>query len=785
MGVVEIVRPKYCYLRIIPDKSINTYNSSVIAKMVAGFERGLGERVDIGKKHCVIEEKMKCAYFIDISKKDVKFTLIVPDIYKNIAKEKIRSVWNKVTIEEIEGIEEFGCNSVEYELGYKNEDALSLEVDKRSNTLINSILNVIDVLEDGDRIGVYCNMMPYNNRAWASEHIRTISKWKEGMPVTKNVKDIKYLAKVGGKGLIDLYGSVLEGCLSVVGDDVAKKGRLAVEDLRDTITKENIKLSNATTKKKENIILQTQIGVISESAKGGLTSANLNAITVCQSFNAISEDNELEYKRVKGKGLVTDLTASKNKGMRVNKMSVEECYNFIELPKADILDAHKIKCINVLETSVYEELRQGYINLGDCIYRGMVQKAYMSTDDNLANLGLVVLGPQGSGKSVFFSNYGSNVVNYGEGLILIDFIGNCQLSDDIIKTLDPKKVVVINLAKRKDMQSIAFNEVVNAPDNYGSDDEDDDCDDKVLKVANDQAQLLISFIDSINRESKLTPRMRRAISAVCNVVFIQPNMSLRDVVRCLSDVEVRHDFIDRVPEEYRGELEEEIAALEEMDEYDKDGEIVGTKSSKVDFVIDRVSLLIEDRKMKYMYKKSMSENLDFVKLMEEGKSIFIKIPETEYPTEAQKNILVTFFICKLWMAAKIRYAMHSGKQLRYHIILDEIFQAPNCYGELQDILLQARKFRCKFVFSAHFLNKLEKLKECIKASGSSYMFLQGTDKKNFEEMEEDLAPFTVEDLLSLKRYHSINMIKCNKGFNKFITKLPPPLDETKAYKKTM
>lgn len=40
------------------------------------------------------------------------------------------------------------------------------------------------------------------------------------------------------------------------------------------------------------------------------------------------------------------------------------------------------------------------------------------------------------------------------------------------------------------------------------------------------------------------------------------------------------------------------------------------------------------------------------------------------------------------------------------------------------------------------------------------------DKANFNYLEEEFKQFgfTVEDLLNLKRYHSLNLIRCSKGY---------------------
>ena len=183
---------------------------------------------------------------------------------------------------------------------------------------------------------------------------------------------------------------------------------------------------------------------------------------------------------------------------------------------------------------------------------------------------------------------------------------------------------------------------------------------------------------------------------------------------------------------------------------------------------------MEDIKLKYMFNKSLDDNIDFIESMDQGKVILIKIPDSKYPTAAHKNILTTFFVSKIWLASQLRGGMYKEPK-RTHIIIDEIFQAPTAEYILKDILVQARKFQTKFIFSAHYLSQIDTIKEALKASGSSYMLMQGTDKNNYNELKEDLAPFELQDLLNLKRYHSLNLIKTSNGYAKFITELPKPI----------
>ncbi|MFL0198441.1 hypothetical protein ACJDU8_23165 [Clostridium sp. WILCCON 0269] len=55
------------------------------------------------------------------------------------------------------------------------------------------------------------------------------------------------------------------------------------------------------------------------------------------------------------------------------------------------------------------------------------------------------------------------------------------------------------------------------------------------------------------------------------------------------------------------------------------------------------------------------------------------------------------------------------------------------------------------------------------------MLLQGCDKKVFDELSDEMKPFELDDLLNLKQYHSLNLIRTKERYQKFITHLPDAL----------
>lgn len=302
---------------------------------------------------------------------------------------------------------------------------------------------------------------------------------------------------------------------------------------------------------------------------------------------------------------------------------------------------------------------------------------------------------------------------------------------------------------------------------------------EIVKKANMQIQQVMSLVDSINHDgSPLTGKMRRFLFNAGKLVFTKNNTSLKDIIRCLQNHKYRMECIEGIGEDLKPQLQEAIDTLLELNEYDKKtNEVNGTKDSKVEGILDRINLLKENINMELMFNMSPENNLDFVKAMNEGKVILIRLREDEFFDKISKNVIVTFFISKIWLSSQIR-----GKQTnipRCNVMIDEIFQTPMAQRLIGQQLVQSAKFKLKYIFTLHYLNQLyPDVQEALKSANSSYMLLSGCDKKAFKELEEEfsLLGYELDDLLNLKRYHSLNLIKTEKAYSSFITKLPPELN---------
>lgn len=774
----ELVKPTYVYLQITPHKSTRNYNSTNIAKAIQGTYRAINDRIRVEQKKLWIETNFKISYVVDIrkpSKEDIgtSFYFVVPKIFLNLIIEKVREIWSQVKLDIVNSIDSFRRDTVYYQLNYKKEDALSLQVDKKSNEPLNSILAVMEVMQDSDRVTLVYNFIPKSQFNWQKRYNETRKKIENMQVIEKDKTTLMYRIK----SVLSFMNYVLNSILTVVNDfsGGAKDINTTLSELLITsnILEVNKRLSDATNRKREATVLDAQILIAVASTDKVRQESNV--LSVCQAYRVIDEDggNELIYKKVKLKSKeVINIEDYKFKNVNENTFSVDEVQNFIQQPGRLLMKVLGIKHIEVNEVKVPKELQQGYISLGMVKCKGAIQEAFIEDAYDKGSLPLVLVGAQGAGKSTYMANYYRFVNKRKEGGVIIDFIKNCEMSEEVINYLPKEDTIVLDYTKESDIQGFAFNEfkINDTMDVF-----------EKLSLANLQAQQILTFVDSINADQPLQARMRKYLSAAANVVFATGENSLKEVVRCLEDFEARTSYVNKLSDEEKELLEDEIKALEDLDEYSKPTKdnpisiVTGTRYDRIDGMLDRISLLREDFKLKYMFNKGSKNNIDFAEELRKGKTIIIRMPQDAFKKHS-KNVIVTFLLSKIWIATEIN-GKHSKKPRPTHISIDEIYQTKTAMRMLanDEILPQTRKFGCKFILSCQYTDQIEILMDTLIGAGASFMLMGGTSEKDFKLFENKLDGFEFEDLRDMEKFHSLNLIYYSGGYASFISKLPPPI----------
>ena len=587
----------------------------------------------------------------------------------------------------------------------------------------------------------------------------------KGGKSTEKIKDNKSI----GKMLLRILVMTGEEILSTIGEMLGEKRKINsdVEVLNKKLgILQKKDLSKSTKDKGQLEVISTQILLMSDSNISESAKANISSLA--QSFSALDGDNELKPKNINIKRKI-DLDKTKLP-IGSNDMTVEEAGCLISQCGKELIKKYKIEANSIHEEEVPDVCKEGYIRTGTATKNGKIYKAHLNPNPD-QDTGLAITGKQGSGKTEELKNYSYDCINHDDSIVILDYIGNNDLASTIQQIVPADKLILKDLSKVECMESIAYNEKCYT--------DEMDLMDK-LDVISEKSQLITQLINSFNFGQDLTSAMRRFfVSAAIVTYSVNQHASFRDIIDCLEFYDTRMNLISSIPEEFKTFCDKHIRNLLKLNDKHTKGDMKGedngeTCEAKIDRILDRISVMAESPRLEYMLQKNVLDNINFEECFNEGKVIIIKMRQDKFGSEHMKNMLTLYFTTRIWEACVNRYSKSNGEELRrVHFIIDEPHQVPVVTNYLKPLLTQMRKYRLKPVFATQSLLQLEHILDDLKGAGFSYMLLAGSDKVNYKLLSEELSPFEVEDLLTLERFHSLNLVPNEKGvLTPFITKLP-------------
>lgn len=733
----EYRKCEYVYLQLIVTKSNRNNNTEQIASLVNKMFKKTNKYICQASKQLIIEERPKASFYIHITKDKVQFYFIIPKIFQNQFKIKFKEIWKNIEIKEVNSLPIEVNNCSKFDLHYKYDDSLSLAVDKRNNDLLNANMSIVDMLEENESVGIFYNFIPTSDKESnyfkSKTYKNAIARFKNGenLKKSKNYKDYSIIII---KNLIDFINDLLNCLLNT-----KQNNQLALNPLK-------IETSYSTKRKGDKAICKNQTIILAKSNKKEREIELSN--TLANTFKSISDNNEL---------IVTEITKSIDikrtiiNHVSVNKTTVEEDSNFINMPSTDVIKQFNIIEHNkVLELKAPKCLEAGEVRIGKLKDKENSKYVYFSIDEQFKRMSRVLMGSQGAGKDhLMINSLAKDIIKSNRGLIAIDYIDECQLSEGI-KSITPKeKLIEINCNKDNELQAFLINELT-----Y----KDDDSIDFKIEVSMQKAQQFELLLDTINDvKSELSPRMLRYLYCAGTVAFYNDvNSSFKDIINILKNPDIRTNIINNLDKEGKIELSEEIDDLKELDK--KDGNKIINYDSKIDGILDRIARLKSASfYTKKAFMKNGSNNIDFVKAMNERKVVLIKIPHKSFKTKMLKDLMCTFYLQKIWIAKQ-----EANKNIQTEVFINELHQCPHAQLLLEDILVEHRKYNITFTFAMHYLDQLTaKCKKSLLSSGASFMLLSGCDPEAYKGLsvyfEKD--GYTETDLAELERYHALCLIK--------------------------
>lgn len=724
----EIQNQEYVYLKLIPSKSIRNNRTYSILDLVNKMYLNLNKLIKIEDNKLIIRTQLKASYYIHITKEKINFYFIVPKLFYSKFRVKFKEIWKSVEIKEVNSIPII--TGSQYQLIYKSKDFLSTSTDMRNNDLLSANMSAVELLQDGEEAGILYNFIPTSEKQcnyFKSTCQKFIKEYKN--------TNVKYTSNAIANVVIKILSYSIDFINSTLN---------FLFDLKQVDKQVNFnKLSNNTNKKATSDICKTQI-VLSSKAK--TTNREKSIIdTISNSYSVIEDDNEFICKKIKH-------------NIRTLNTSVYECGNFIALPGADIIQQFpQINHNRVYNKDFPKCLATGDILIGNSIKNTPV---YYSTDKEISRLGRVLMGGMGCGKTYYMQNLAKSIIAKGDGLVVLDIIRDCSLAESIKQVTPKDKLIEIDCSNPEQLQGFCYNELIcNSSDKYR----------KLAKCMEKGTQLHI-LLNTINSDTKLTPRMLRYFYAACTVVFYKNiNASFKEIIEVLLYPDVRKNLLESLSEVEKKLLSDEIKDLCDLDKVNKNG-TTENYDSKIDGIIDRISMLKTNLYTKLAYNTQGNNNIDFVKALDQNKVIIIKAREEDFTNRNIRDLIATFYLSKVWLAKQIK------ANTRTEIFIDEINLFPTAQIILQDILTECRKYSFIPTISLHFLDQCsKKCKNAILSSGCNFLLLAGADVKCFIELKElfNKEGYTETDLLELKRYHALCLIRNEDNvYSAFVVKLP-------------
>lgn len=771
------------HYQIIPDYDINNSNNIAVTNAMSNIFKTPLERLNIDIKGVKVTYKLqsRCYFNIVMEKRQASFYISIPVEHEHLILNKLETVWNHAEIRKVDTVESFNIDNSEVcDLVLKDYNFKSLRTDTRDLYPLTNMLGVTRDLLDGEGVRVSFAFKPLKRRNWSNIAKDEYKRFKKGIVVDNEITTGEEITKVLWKVLelaINTYiefNILLFECIMGLFITHKEEEKETIEikiDSLEAIKEENKAkyLSDSTTYKMSSVAFDTRINVISCSKDAHRRKTNM--ITVANSFKDLTADNELVVKKLDRKEQIKAYNEAVNfKAIFVprkrNVFSDREVAKFIQLPQKSLQEEYKIERIDTREVEVPSELTDGGIPIGIAEIKGKEVLVNWCNDYNVRALPKIVGGPQGAGKTEFTVNFIVGAHKIGDGSFTFDFIKNCDLTQSAIKHI--KNPVLIDMSDEENLFAFAYPEV-SSKINENTSPWDR------IKIASEIAQQLKYFVNAISdgdSNGPLSTHMSKYLVAAAKVVFIHPGEVIDNVFRVLEDWQIRNEYIRRTKDVYDYN-HRTLNLLRELNDMDDKGKIVGTRTHLINGISSRISVLLDDPRLEKMLQAPIDKH-NFTDYMNEGRAVFIMMPQKEFKDPVVKDILVTYFMTRIRMASLERCEIDKPRMC--HVITDEVKQVPTACAFLEKHITEFRKFGIAPYFTMHYFKQFKTLLEAVKNAGTSYMLLAGTEEENLQILSKQIAPFTVEECLNMKPFTSINVINYGNQYAKFMSKLPPQLE---------
>lgn len=776
---VEAEGEQVTTFKIIPDFTLDNASNDIIVNAISNMYQTPRQRISI--KEFTYSMPRQVYFDIVFTPKKVGFYLTIYNEYSELLEGKMHTAWGKSEIRRVNDSEFnniYNDKAEVCELVLRDYNFKSLNTSKNDLYPLTNMMGIIKQLKDDERVRINIAIEPVKRLNWIANTKDEFNSYKKGKIVNNEMSAKEKVLKLGFTSievLLNLYIEykmlIFESVIGMVApekDDRKEQFELKLDGI-EAIKEANKYngLTPSTTYKMTSEAFKTKISIISESKD--TNRAKLNMLSVANSYKGLNSDNELVVRllsKSEQNKLINDIMYGHVPTSKKCILSDKEICKLMQLPQRDLQKEYQIECIDTREVEIPKELQNGKVRIGIAEKQGKKVVTTWSTDKNVMSLAKVFVGPQNSGKTTAVKRTVKECYLAHYSNFIIDYVESCELAREIAEPLPERDKVIIKLGEKGFIPALAFNEVTKLIT------EDMDSWERV-RLANLIAEQVEYLINAVTDSStgELTAPMIRYLHAASMVTFIRPRAKINDVFEVLRRWDKRNEAIRYGKYSKCFDEDDDIFFdLNELHQRDDKGKIVGTRENLIIGILNRIIILQKNPYLKAMLKADINLNEDFNKYIDQGKSVFILIPQYIFPNQIIRDILTTFFMSRIWLTVQLR---ENNKDARLcNVIFDEVHQVPTTARFLSNHITEFRRHRLGLILTCHYLKQMKELLIALKSSGASYILIAGTEKENLEMLKEEIAPFTIEEGMTLKPHTSLNVINYGNQYAKFISSLP-------------
>lgn len=731
-------------------------------------------------------------------KQNVGFYLSFPQEFHELVMGKVSTCWKNVGLDKVDDNSFLIApikDTVAGEMVLKDYNFKSISTSTSNSSHLDSLFQLMRSMNEQDKVIINMAIEPIPRDDWMYIVKGETEKEENGIPKfsAESMKD--FIFKKGLDGLAQLLDIYLEfkliplnivlGLVDQSPDSVTiepskrtpargKKGKQNKEipRPRDNFEDRSYKSPSnrsggGSSMKKNSEVCKCKITIL--SASSSKTRAYTNLLSVSETFKELNDDNEFTMKEISERFLrkrVIDIRRFNVAPDNNCILSSKEIATLLQLPKGEIQKEYHTEAITDIEGDISRELLQGKFPVAISSKRGKEFVVYRSQDKSVRCYPMIMCGSANMGKTTFLMRVAYQNFLVGDSNLVIDTIQDCKVAQACKEHIPDNMRVDIDVMESNEdnIPSFSFNEISNRIT-------EDMKPFKRLRLASKISTQVISLISNISSDTALSDAMIRYLHSACVITFIKPLATIQDAVDVLRIPEKRDVAIEYAKTTHCFDGDDSyFYNLEQLDKYEKakrkvtneNGEEVEeaylrrvNNDTAIVGINNRMTQLESDPYFKKMLAQRPNPNEDFLKFIDEGKTINISIPQNIEGFEQQslRDVVALYYFSRIWLAVQSRVDNDNARPC--HVLLDELYTIPGTITLIKNHVTEFRRHRLGLVTSCHNFRQFGEGFEQIESANANFFLFSSVEKKSFDLLKERLQPYTYDDVTALKPHHAL------------------------------